>query len=362
MFSPKISPTQAARAVEMARHHLGRLHQRMVPPPAAMMEMISNAWAAQAISAAAELRIADALANGPLPADELADAVDAHVDTVTRLLRALIGRGVFRQLRDGRYALNPLADTLRSDSDISLRGMARYIGAPQHREHWSRLATAIRTRREVVSEMRGKPIFEYLAQEKELDESFNDAMTSISEIAIPSIIAGYDFSRFSTIVDVAGGHGRLLAAILNATPGARGILFDQPHVVADAPSLLKQHRVADRVQLAEGSFFDTVAEGGDAYVLKHIVHDWPDDQAVQILRNVRKAAGIGKHVLLVEMVLPGHDRDFLGNWLDLEILVEFDARERTAAGYAELLGRAGFRMTRVVETASPYSVVEAIAV
>jgi hypothetical protein len=362
MFSSKFTPTQVVRIVEIVRHHLGQLHRQMVPPPASMLEMITNAWAAQAITAAADLGIADALANGPLSADELADAVDADADTVRRLLRALIGRGVFRQLRDGRYALNPLADTLRSDADVSLRGMARYVGAPQHREHWSRLTTAIRTRREVVSEVRGKPIFEYLAQEKELDESFNDAMTGISEIAIPSVIAGYDFSRYGTIVDVAGGHGRLLAAILNATPQARGILFDQPHVVADAPALLKQHRVADRVQLAEGSFFDTVTQGGDAYVLKHIIHDWPDEEAEQILRNVRKAAGVGKHVLLVEFVLPGHDRDFMGNWLDLEILVEFDARERTAVEYAQLLGRAGFRMTRVVETVSPYSVVEAIAV
>ncbi|WP_264992261.1 methyltransferase, partial [Mycobacterium montefiorense] len=224
------------------------------------------------------------------------------------------------------------------------------------------LTTAIRTRRAVVQEMRGKPIFDYLAGEKKLDEVFNDAMTSASELAIAPVVAGYDFSRYSTIVDVAGGHGRLLAAILNATPQARGILFDQPHVVADAAPLLKQHRVADRVRVAEGSFFETITEGGDAYVLKHIVHDWPDDEALQILRNVRKAAGAGKHVLLVEMVLPGHDRDFMGNWLDLEVLVEFDARERTAAGYAEMLNRAGFRMTRVVPTASAYSVVEAVAV
>ena len=365
MFSPKIpkiSSIQVARIVDIVRHRVGQLHRNMVPPPAAMMEMISNAWVAQAITAAADLGIADALANGPLSADELADAVDADADTVGRLLRALIGRGVFRQLRDGRYALNPLADTLRSDGDVSLRGFARYVGAPQHREHWSNVTTAIRTRRSVVPEMRGKPIFDYLSGEKELDENFNEAMTNISELAIPSVIAGYDFSRYGTIVDVAGGRGRLLAAILNATPQARGILFDQPHVVADAPPLLKQHRVADRVKLVEGSFFENVAEGGDAYVLKHIIHDWPDDQALQILRNVRKAAGLGKHVLLVEMVLPGHDRDFVGNWLDLEILVEFDARERTAAGYAQLLGRAGFRMTRVVETVSPYSVVEAIAV
>ncbi|OBA57472.1 hydroxyneurosporene methyltransferase [Mycobacterium sp. 1100029.7] len=362
MFSLKLPATQLAWAADVVRHHLGRLHQRMVPPTAAMWEMLTNAWVAQAITAAAELGIADALAKKPLTADELADAVDADADGVSRLLRALIGCGVFRQLRDGRYALNPLADTLRSDNDVSLRGVARFIGAPQHREHWSHLTTAVRTDRAVVADVRGKSIFEYLAEEKEYDEVFNNAMTSASEFAIAPVVAGYDFSRYSTIVDVAGGHGRLLAAILNATPQARGILFDQPHVVADAPTLLKQHRVADRVRVAEGSFFDTITEGGDAYVLKHIVHDWPDAQALQILRNVRKAAEVGKHVLLVEQVLPEHERNFPGNWLDLEVLVEFDGRERSAAGYADLLGRAGFRMTRVVDTGSPYSVVEAVAV
>ncbi|BBX42274.1 methyltransferase [Mycobacterium simiae] len=361
MFSPNIRTLEVARALDCARHHVARLHQRMAPPPAVMMELVSQGWAAQAITAAADLGIADALVDGPLWADELAAAVDADTDGVSRLMRVLIGRGVFRRIRDGRYALNRLGDTLRSDAEISMRGAARFLGAAQHREHWSHLTTAIRTRRSVVPALRGKPIFEYLAEDGDYDEIFNVAMTSTSEVAIPPVVASYDFSRFSTIVDVAGGHGRLLAAILNATPHARGILFDQPHVVADAPALLKQHGVADRVRVVAGSFFDSITEGGDVYVLKHIIHDWADDQALQILRNVRRAAGIGKHVLLVEMVLPEHDRDHLGKLLDLEVLVEFDARERTADGYRQLLREAGFRMTEVVSTASPYSVVEAIA-
>jgi hypothetical protein len=362
MYSSTLPPAQVVRAIEVVRHRLGQLHQRMIPPPAAMMEMITNAWAAQAITAAADLGIADALARGPLSVDELAAAVDADADTVSRLLRALISRGVFRRRRDGRYDLTPLAETLRSDGDVSLRAFARFVGSPQDREHWSHFTDAIRTGRAVIPELRGKPAFEYLAEEKELDEIFNDAMTDISELAIAPVIAGYDFGRYGTIVDVAGGHGRFLAAILNATPQARGILFDQPHVVAGAPALLKEHHVADRVQVVEGSFFEAVTKGGDAYILKHIIHDWPDDEAVQILGNIRAAAGAGKHVLIVEFVIPRHDREFVGNWLDLEMHVGLGARERTAAQYGRLLSRAGFRMTRVVETVAPISVVEAIAV
>ncbi|WAJ44149.1 methyltransferase [Mycobacterium sp. Aquia_216] len=362
MFSPTLSPVQLARAVEIVRYRVGQLHQRMVPPPAAMLEMITNAWAAQAITAAADLGIADALAKGPLSVDELADAVDADADTVSRLLRALISRGVFRRRRDGRYDLTPLADTLRSDSDVSLRAFARFVGSPQDREHWSHVTDSIRSGRAVVPDLRGKSMFEFLAEEKELDEIFNEAMTNMTGLAIPPVIAGYDFSRYGTIVDVAGGHGRFLAEILTATPQARGILFDQPHVVSGASALLDEHGVADRVKLVEGSFFETVVEGGDAYVLKHIIHDWPDDEAIQILGNIRKAAGVGKNVLIVEFVIPQHNRESPGKWLDLEMHVGAGARERTAAQYGRLLSRAGFRMTRVVETVSPYSIVEAVAV
>lgn len=361
MAPTKLPPAKAVRALETFRHHLGQLYRRTVPAPAAMMEMLTNAWAAQAITAAADLGIADALANGPMSAEDLAAAVHAQPDTLQRLLRALITRGIFRQRRDGRYALTPLAETLRSDAPVSVAGFARFIGSPAHREHWSHLTDAIRTGEAVIPKLRGKPAFEFLAGEPELAEIFNRAMTSVSELAIAAVTAGYDFSSYGTIVDVGGGHGRLLAALLAATPTARGILLDLPEVVAGAPDVFAEQRVQDRVQIVGGSFFDTVPDGGDAYVLKNVIHDWPDDDAVRILGNVRKAAKPGAKVLLVEFVIPGHDRDFLGKWADLEMLIAAAARERTAAEYQRILSRAGFRMTRVVETASPFSVVEAEA-
>jgi DNA-binding transcriptional ArsR family regulator len=360
--SSKIPPARVVRVLEIVRHHLGQLHRRMIPPSAAVMEMITNAWVAQAITAAADLGLADALADGPLSADELATAVNANADTVSRLLRALISRGIFRERRDGRYELNALAEALRSDAEVSVAGMARFVGSPQHREHWSHLTDAVRTGQAVIPALRGKSAFEYLADEPELAKIFNDAMTSVSELAIASVTAAYDFGRYGTVVDVGGGHGRLLAAILEATPNSRGVLFDLPQVVAGAPALLALHRVEDRVRVVEGSFFDAVPDCGDAYVLKNVIHDWPDDDVVRILSNVRTAAATGKHVLLVELVIPRHDREFLGKWTDLEMLIGAAARERTAEEYARLLSRAGFRMTRVVETASPFSVVEAIAI
>ena len=362
MASLKIRRARVVRVLGLARHQIGRLHRRMIPAPVAMMEMITDAWAAQAITAAAGLGIADALADGPLPADELAAAVGADADALSRLLRALTSRGIFRQRRDGRYDLTPLADTLRSDADVSVGAFAQFVGSPLHREHWSHLTDAIRTGRAVIPELRGKPFFEYLADEPELAEIFNVAMTSASEVTIASVTAAYDFSRYGTIVDVGGGHGRLLAAILNATPNARGVLFDLPHVVAGAPAMFAEQHVEDRVRIVEGSFFDTIPDGGDAYVLKSVIHDWPDGDAARILGNVRSAAGTGQYVLLVESVIPGHNREFPAKWTDLEMLVVAAARERTAADYGRLLSSAGFRMTQVVETMSACSVVEAIAI
>ncbi|PIB80140.1 hydroxyneurosporene methyltransferase [Mycobacterium celatum] len=354
-----VPPAGVARVVERIRYYLFRIHQRLMPPPAAMLEMIIAAWASQAITVAAQLGVADSLADGPLPIDELAARVRADADALERLLRALISRGIFRRRGDGRYELNSLAATLRSDAPVSMAWAARFYGSAEQRDRWTLLADSVRTGQAVVPVLHGTGSFDYFAEHPEHAELFNRTMTSISQLTDAAVVAGYDFGRYPTIVDVGGGQGPLLAAILTAAPASRGVLYDLPSVVEAAPNLLCRHNVADRVQIATGSFFDAIPAGGDAYVLKNIVHDWPDEKAVQILRNVRAAAGPRATVLLVEMVIPGHDREFAGKWADLEMLLNLAARERTAAQYRDLLSQAGFRMTRVVQTASPLSVVEA---
>jgi C-methyltransferase len=360
-ISTKVPPVQLVRVIEGVRHQLLRLHQSLAPAPAVMVELITAAWLSQAITVAAELRIADALAEKPLAIDDLARKVDADADALSRLLRALIGRGIFRQRRDGRYDLTPLARTLRSGTPDSMAALARFVGSPQDREHWSHCIEAVRTGEAVIPKLRGKEGFDYVASEPELSEIFNQAMTNFTELALAAVTAAYDFTRYRTIVDVGGGHGRLLAGILAATPTANGVLFDLPHVVAGAEPLLRKHHVADRVRIAEGSFFDAVPDDGDMYVLKNIIHDWPDSKALEILKTVRAAAREGATMLLVESVIPSHDRDFPTKWADLEMLVGNAGRERTAAEYRSLLQHTGFHMTRVVPTVSPFSLVEARA-
>jgi hypothetical protein len=212
-----------------------------------------------------------------------------------------------------------------------------------------------------VDALRGKPMFEWLDDEPEFAAVFNEGTTSASETEIEPVLAAYDFSDFGTIVDVGGGHGRLLAAILRKTPQARGILFDAESVVAGAPALLDAAGVADRTAVVGGSFFESVPSGGDAYVLKHIVHDWDESKVLEILRNVRDAMAANTKLLGIETVIPDDDREHLSKLLDLEMLVAGTGKERTAAEYTRLLNRAGFRNTRVSPTIGPASVVESEA-
>ena len=354
-----IPPARVVRIVERFRHYLYRLHQRSAPAAAAVFELVSGAWVAQAVQVAAELRIADALTEEPLHLEALADRVGADPDALRRLMRALISRGVFRQRRDGRYDLTALANALRSDAQFSMYQWARVVGSPQHREHWSLLLESVKSGKATLPQLRGKEAFEYLRDEPELAEVLHDAMTTLTDLAAVTVVATYDFGRYRTIVDVGGGQGGLLATILAATPNARGVVYDLPEVAAGAPELLRRRGVEHRARVEGGSFFDSVPSGGDAYVLKSIIHDWPDGQAVEILRNVRAAAGADARVLLVELVLPEHERDFTGKWVDLEMLLVANGRERSAAEYRDLLRQGGFRMTRVVQTASPFSIVEA---
>ena len=328
-MSARIPPTKLVRLVERARHRLALIHLRMVPPYAAMMELIVSAWTSQAITVAVELGIADALDKGPLRLEELASRVEADPDALRRLLRALIGRGIFRQRRDGRYALNALAKSLRANAPLSAAAMAEMVGSALHREHWSHLTDSGTNRQ-------GGPSRDARHGSLRVPRSGARIQCSLQPRhgrhhrdggGLPD---GRLFvRRYQTVVDVGGGVGRLLCAILEATPSARGVLYDLPHALAEAPPVLRQHHVADRVELLDGSFFDSVPTGGDVYVLKMILHDWPDDKAVEILQTVRSAAKVGTKVLVIDCVIPDHDREFLGHWTDLEMLLcRLDANER----------------------------------
>jgi hypothetical protein len=314
-----------------------------------------------ALQTAVRLRIADQLASGPRSVGDIARAVGANEDALNRILRALTVFGVFEEVDDRRFALTPAAEMLCSDKP-GFYPMALWITSPFHFRAYAELIHSARTGQPAVEQVVGMPAFEYLAKDRELSEIFNNAMTSFSAMVVPAALEAYDFSGIDTLVDVAGGHGMLLASILQKFPKTRGILADVDHVIAGAAPRLQALGVAERVETRVVDFFKAVPEGGDVYIMKHIIHDWDDDRASIILGNIRKALNRrpnGKVLLLEAVVAPRNEPD-LAKMLDLEMMVMPGGRERTAAEFETLFTRSGFRMTRIVPTKSPLSVIEAV--
>ncbi len=331
------------------------------PPPVTLLQMMTGYWAAQAVYVAAKLGVADLLADGPVSGTDLAAATHTDASSLHRMLRALANVGVFTEAAPGTFALTPLADLLRTSVPGSMRALAITYNEEQYRA-WGELLHSVTTGGVAFEHLYGMPVFDYFAQHPEADRTFNEAMTSWSEQVAGAVVATYDFAPFGTVVDVGGGYGTLLSAILRGAPRARGVLFDQPHVVAEATGLLTAAGVADRCERVGGDFFAAVPAGGDAYVLAQILHDWDDARCIAILRHCRRAIPNHGKLLVVELVLPPGEEPFFGKWLDLHMLVMAGGCERTAAEYAVLFRAADFRLARVVPTLPGPSVVEAVPV
>jgi SAM-dependent methyltransferase len=331
------------------------------PPPATLLQMMTGYWISQALHVAAKLGIADLLADGPVDCEDLAAATDTHAPSLQRVLRALASVGVFTEVSPGSFALTPLAELLRTETPGSMRALAIMYAEEQYRA-WGELLHSVRTGEMAFDHQFGMGYFEYLAQHPEADRVFNEAMTGWTHQLVGAVMDTYDFSPFKTIVDVGAGYGALLTAILRSNPGTRGVLFEQPHVVASAEEQLVAAGVADRCTFVGGDFFAAVPTGGDAYVLSQILHDWDDERCVAILGQCRRVMPDHGKLLVVELVLPEGDEPFLGKWLDLHMLVLLGSRERTAAEYDTLFRAAGFKLARVVPTPPGPSVVEAVPV
>jgi hypothetical protein len=327
-----------------------------------LLQMIMGFRITQMIYVAARLRIADLLNDGPQTADTLAQATGTHAPSLYRLLRALAGQGIFAEDEHGRFALTPLAEPLRTGVPGSQRPAALVFGEPVRWGLWGNLLYSVTTGEPAFQHMHGTTMWEYQAAHPELNTNFNDFMTANTTYQAASVVAAYDFSPINTLVDVGGGHGMLIAAILQANPGMRGILCDAPHVVSGARPTLEAAGLVDRCELEECDFFSSVPKGGDAYILKFIIHDWDDEHALAILRTVRKAMPDDGRLLLVENVIPPGNSPHPGKLGDLQMLLALGGRERTEAEYGALFGKAGFRLTRTVPTQGQLSIIEATPV
>jgi hypothetical protein len=326
------------------------------------MQMVTGKWVSKALSVSADLAIADLLAGGPLHVDDLAAAAGSNADALYRILRALSAVGVFEELPDKKFQNNAISNLLRSDVPGSMRALVRFIGAAPTWEAWNALGYSAKTGLPAFDHALGQHVFDYLKGHQDAAALFNDAMVSLTEVTSTAVAEGYDFSAFRKIVDVGGGHGALLAKIVQKYPEVRGIVADMPEVVAGAVPFLATQGVDGKVTTVGIDFFESVPPGADAYMMKHIIHDWDDDRAVGILSNCHKVMAPAAKVLVIEQVVADRPDAVFSKLIDLEMLVMTGGgRERTEQEFAALLKRAGLRMTRIVATQSFDAIVEAVA-
>ena len=328
-------------------------------PDALLAQLVFGKCVSMALTVAAKLRIADRLTAGPKPIADLARETETHAPTLYRLMRALASVGVFAEDAGGRFAQSPMSEFLRTGVPGSLRGIADYCGSDWSWRAWGNLMHSVKTGKTAFDHTFGEPCFDYLAKHQDESAVFNEGMPGFTSKIAEAVAEAYDFSQFGTVVDVGGGHGIMLTTILKKFPKLKGVVFDAPHVAEGAKEPIRAAGLSERYTAEGGDFFKAVPAGGDAYLMKHIIHDWPDDMATTILKNCRMGVKPGGKLLLVELVIqPGNTPD-LGKVLDLEMLVIPSGRERTEAEYAKLLAGAGWKLTRVIPTKSPAQIVEA---
>jgi hypothetical protein len=329
------------------------------PSPPALFQMATGYWVSQAIYVAAKLGIADLLKDGPQSCVALASATGADAPALFRLMRALASVGVFSHVRRDCFALSRLAESLQTDVPGSLKAMVMTIGEI-HYQACGSLLHSVRTGSPAFNHVFGTSLFDYLQQDTDAADTFNRGMTNLSDMLAYAILMAYDFAGISSIVDVGGGEGKLLRKILELNPEMRGAVLEMPATIETANQELSDDRCGGRCSYIAGDFFESVPPGADAYLLCGVVHDWDDNRVITILRNCRRAMTKNGRLLLVDTVVPETDSKSFSKLLDLNMLVMTPGRERTQAEFCGLLDASDYRLSRIIPTMAPQSVIEAV--
>jgi hypothetical protein len=314
----------------------------------------------QAIHAMAELSIADLMADGPKSAEMLASEAGAHAPSLRRVLRLLASEGVFTEKSDGQFALTPMAESLRRDTPGSLRTLVRFIGSETSWRSWGNLLHSVRTGKPSFDDVHGVDFFEYFRRHPDEWQLFDDLMTHYTEQVTHSLASAYDFSAFASVIDVGGGRGTLAIGLATAYPHLRLTVFDQPHVALAAQQAIEDAELAGRCQAVGGDFFTAVPEGGDAYILKWILHDWDDERCVAILSSCRQAMPPNGRLLVIELLIPPGNEPSFAKSQDVNMLVNLGGLERTEAEYRALYAAAGFQLTRTIPAGDELHIIEGV--
>jgi hypothetical protein len=331
-----------------------------VPPHVQLIEMATACWTAVLLHAAAKFGLADHLADGPKSAQDLAGPTKTHAPSLHRLMRTLASLGVLTEDAQHRFRLTPLGEALKTGAPGSARATLLTFGGDFFWRALEYFPYSVETGKTGFEKAMGQPIFDWLGQHPEKASLFSETMVGFHGREPAAVAEAYDFAGVNVLVDVGGATGNMITTILARHPNIRGVLFDLPQVEKDARDFIQSRGLTDRIMVQAGSFFDTAPAGGDAYLLSHIIHDWSEDQCITILLNCRKAMKPDGRLLIVEMVLPSGDTPHPGKLLDMIMLAIPGGQERTEEEYRTLLSKAGFRLTRVVPTASAVSVIEAV--
>lgn len=330
-----------------------------VPAAFQMLQFVTGFWMSRAVFVLAKLGIPDLLQSGPKTADELAQTTETHAPSLYRLLRALASNGLVKIESDGRFGLTPLSETLVTNAPGSVRAFIISELGQEHYPAWGNLMHSVKTGEIAFDNHFGVDVWGYFAQHPEDAAIFNNSMSNMTAAVNEAIMSRYDFSPFNKIVDVGGGHGGLITSILKQNPQAKGVLFDADVVIEGARPRLAAAGVADRCEAVSGDFFKAVPAGGDAYVMKWIIHDWEDEKAIAILKNCRSQMQPDGRLIVVDCVVPENDEPDFSKTFDLNMMVMTGGKERTAAEFEQLFAAAGFKLLRVISTDMPTSIVEA---
>jgi O-methyltransferase/methyltransferase family protein len=336
--------------------------RRAIDPAQHLARLTTGYQISSCIYTAAFLSIADLLASGPRPVEDLASESKTNADRLYRVLRALVSVGIFAEPQPRVFALSPAAELLRSDVPNSRRGYILFTASPFVVHVNSHLLHSVQTGQPAVEHLYGKPAFECFSSMPEMAFVFNEAMTSHSAVLAPQIMDAYSLNGIGTLMDVAGGHGYFICQALQRYPGMKGILLDLPSVVEGAKCALCEKRMDDRCEPVAGNFFEHIPAGADAYFMQHIIHDWDDEHCLTILGNLRRALAGRENgrLIVVDAVLPENSQPHPAKLLDLMMMVFPGGRERTELEWRELFDKSGFTITRIVPTKAPESVIEAI--